>query len=424
MKNVNSFLFLLFLVCWSFVSFSQSSSEKLKQEQARLEKNISNTKSLLAKTKSNTEASFNELRLINNQIKFREDLMRNYDNQIRAAELKIQEKQGQTVELSARIEALKKQYKSLLLYAYKHRNKYGKMMYVFSAESYYEAIKRAKYLEKIQDILKKQFLIIEQNKKLIASEIAEIEKEKAYKSSMIAQKKEERAQIAVDQVKKEALYLSFKQQEAELLAKLRKEEIEKENLKAKINAAIRAEIADAEAKRKKAESAAKSKAVEKGTAVPEAKVELAETKEMTLMGKNFEGNKGRLPWPVEKGTITEGFGKNPHPTLSGVFTNNNGVDISAPKNAQIRAVFEGEVTSILNIPGAGKVVILKHGNYRTVYSNLQNVYVEKGSKVTTKQVIGSLVTKDGQSVSVAHFEIHQVVGSTVNSLNPKLWIVN
>lgn len=424
MKNVIKLFVFLVICCWSFTSFSQSASEKLKKEQARLEKNISNTKSLLEKTKSNTAASFNELKLINNQIKFREDLMRNYDNQIRAAELKIQEKQGQTAELTERIETLKNQYKSLLLYAYKHRNKYGKMMYVFSAESYYEAIKRAKYLEKIQEILKKQFLMIDQNKKLIASEIAEIEKEKAYKSTMIAQKKEERAQIAQDKVKKEALYLTFKQQESELLSKLRKEELEKENLKAKINAAIKIEIAEAEAKRKKAESAAKAKAVEKGTAVTEAKVELAETKEMVLSSKNFEGNKGRLPWPVEKGTITEGFGKNPHPTLSGVFTNNNGIDISAPKNAQVRAVFEGEVTSILNIPGAGKVVIVKHGNYRTVYSNLQNVYVEKGSKVTTKQVIGSLVKKDGQSVSVAHFEIHQVVGSSVNSLNPKLWIVN
>lgn len=425
MGSVNKVLIFLFCSLSSGL-FAQSTSEKLQKEQARLEGNIANTKMLLEKTKSNTSASFNELKLINNQIKFREDLMRNYDNQIRAAELKIIEKQGQTKELTERIETLKSQYKELLIYAYKHRNKYGKMMYVFSSDSYYEAIKRNKYLEKIQDVLQKQFLVIDQNKKLIASEITAIEKEKAHKAEVIEQKKVERAEIAQDQVKKEQIYNSLRQQESELTAKLRKEEAERENLKARIKDAIRIEIAEAEAKRKKAEAAAIKKAEGTGTPVAEtkAKIDLEETKEVALMSKSFEGNKGKLPWPVEKGTITEGFGKNPHPTLPNVFTNNNGIDISAPKNAQIRAIFEGEVTSILNIPGAGKVVIVKHGNYRTVYSNLQNVYVAKGAKVTTKQVVGSLLTKDGQNVSVAHFEIHQVVGSAVNSLNPSLWITH
>jgi murein hydrolase activator len=105
-----------------------------------------------------------------------------------------------------------------------------------------------------------------------------------------------------------------------------------------------------------------------------------------------------------------------------VFTNNAGIDISAPKGAQVRAVFEGEVTSVLAIPGAGKVVIIKHGNYRTVYTNLQETYVKTGSKVTTKQAIGSLLVKEGSSVSVAHFEIHQVIGTAVQCLNPSLWV--
>lgn len=425
MESVNKIIILL-ICSLSSSLFAQSTSEKLQKEQARLESNIANTKMLLEKTKSNTNASFNELKLINNQIKYREDLMRNYDNQIRAAELKIIEKQGKTKELTEHIETLKSQYKELLIYAYKHRNKYGKMMYIFSSDSYYEAIKRSKYLEKIQDVLQKQFLVIDQNKKLISSEIAAIQKEKRYKAEVIEQKKVERAEIAQDQVKKEQLYNSLRIQETELTAKLRKEETERENLKAKVKNAIRTEIAEAEAKRKKVASAAIKKAEGTGTPVAEtkAKVDLEETKEVALMSKSFEGNKGKLPWPVEKGTITEGFGKNPHPSLPNVYTNNNGIDISAPKNAQIRAIFEGEVTSILNIPGAGKVVILKHGNYRTVYSNLQNVYVAKGAKVTTKQVVGSLLTKDGQNVSVAHFEIHQVVGSAVNSLNPSLWITH
>ena len=125
---------------------------------------------------------------------------------------------------------------------------------------------------------------------------------------------------------------------------------------------------------------------------------------------------------MEKGTVTEFYGKNAHPTFENVFTNNNGIDISAPKFSEVRAVFEGEVTSVLNIPGAGKVVILKHGNYRTVYSNLQNTYVNVGDKINIKQAIGSLFVKPDNTVSVLHFEVHLVSGSGVQSLNPVLWI--
>ena len=226
-----------------------------------------------------------------------------------------------------------------------------------------------------------------------------------------------------------------------MLSQLKYYEKKKENLKQKINSAIQKEIADTEAKRKKAEAEKAKKSTTttttSGTATtttttpessttpsttPKKETTLPETKESAALSKSFEGNKGKLPWPVDKGSITESFGRNAHPTLENVFTNNNGVDISASKGASVRAVFEGEVTSVLNIPGAGKVVIIKHGNYRTVYSNLQDTYVKIGSKVTTKQAIGTLLVTEG--LSVAHFEIHQVVGTSSVALNPSLWITH
>lgn len=434
MKSVSNILLVLFLVVTS-QTVAQSTSEKLKKEQQQLEKNIANTKQLLEKTQSSAESSFNELKLLNNQITYREQLVRNFDNQIRGAELKIKEKQNQIEELSEEMKTLKEQYKKLLVYAYKNRNKYGKMMYIFSSDSYYEAIKRAKYLEKIQELIKKQFLVIEQHQKLITVEMENIEKERQYKTQLLSEKKAEREQILSDQQKQQQVYQELKTQESQILAKLKEEERKRANLKAQIDAAIKKEIAEAEARRKKAEAEAKKKAdaAKPSTApststdvvtttTPAKSVELPETKENLAMSKSFEGNRGKLPWPVEKGNITEGFGTNPHPTIPGVVTKNNGVDISAPKNAQVRAVFDGEVTSVMNIPGAGKVIIVKHGNYRTVYSNLQSTFVNVGSKVTTKQVIGSLVAGDGQALSTAHFEIHQVVGSGVTSLNPGLWL--
>ncbi|MCE2681899.1 MAG: peptidoglycan DD-metalloendopeptidase family protein [Cryomorphaceae bacterium] len=437
MKNVSKFLWVITLVV-AGNTFAQSTSEKLKKEQSNLEKKISNTRSLLDKTKNNAKASLNELRLIDNQIRFREELVSNFDQQVRGAEVKVIRKDAEVKELSKRLVNLKEQYRQLLLYAYKHRNKFGKLMYLFSATSYNEAIKRGTYLERIADIQLKQFRMIRQHQSLISKEISSIQQEKEYKLKILNEKRSEKSVIEKDKRKQEEVYRKFKQEESKLLSQLKDDEKKKENLKQKINSAIQNEIADTEAKRKKteAEKAKKSTTTtttsgtstttatkpESSTTTTKKETTLPETKESAALSKSFEGNKGKLPWPVDKGSITESFGRNAHPTLENVFTNNNGVDISASKGASVRAVFEGEVTSVLNIPGAGKVVIIKHGNYRTVYSNLQDTYVKIGSKVTTKQAIGTLLVTEG--LSVAHFEIHQVVGTSSVALNPSLWITH
>lgn len=424
MSVVNKLLVLF--ICFTSFVYSQSTSEKLKREQDRLEQKINDTKLLLSKSQSNTASSLNELKVIENQIAFREQLLKNYDNQIRGAELNVQKKSLQISELSAKISELKKQYKQLLIYAYKHRNKYGKLMYLFSAGDYYEAIKRKKYLERISEIQQKQFLAIQQNQSLIKKEIEAIEKEKKYKLSMMSEKSKEKAAIEKDKIKQQEIYAKFKEEEAVITAQLKEEEKKKAVLRDQINAAIRREIAEAEAKRKREEEARRKAAAAKASNSNPTKavesVTFEETKESAKLSASFEGNKGKLPWPVDKGSITENFGKNPHPTLKNVFTNNRGIDISSPKNAQVRAVFDGEVTSVLSIPGAGKVVIIKHGNYRTVYSNLKDTYVSVGTKVSTKKVIGSLLSADKQNLSIAHFEIHHVVGSEVTCLNPSLWV--
>lgn len=451
MKNANKILFFFLITACASV-YGQSASDKLKDEQARLEKKIANTKTLLSQSKNNTAQSLTELQLIDNQILYREELVLNYDNQVRNAEVKMIEKQADIVDLQEKIKQLKEQYKKLLLYAYKHRNKYGKMMYIFSATSYNEAIKRAEYLERIADLEKKQFQIIVQNQSLIKDEISFIEKEKIYKAQLLNQKISEKASIEADKLAQELAYQKFRAEESVLISQLKEEERKRDDLSKKITQAIQDEILAEEKKRKKKEDeAAKKKASSNAstsnnsntaattpakketssegskttnptTSTVKKEVVLAPTKEAVSLGKNFESNKGKLPWPVESGTITESFGKNAHPTLSNVYTNNNGVDISAPLNASVRAVFDGEVTSVLNIPGAGKVVIIKHGNYRTAYSNLSETSVSAGDVVTTKQIIGSLISKEGSTLSLSHFEIHLVSDSGIQCLNPSLWI--
>jgi murein DD-endopeptidase MepM/ murein hydrolase activator NlpD len=163
-----------------------------------------------------------------------------------------------------------------------------------------------------------------------------------------------------------------------------------------------------------------TKGTSKGTSGSTAKLEVTLTPEAKELNADFEKNKGKLPWPVEKGVITSRYGKQPHPVLPGIVIENNGIDITTEKGAGVRAVFRGEVSSVIVIPGAGKAVIVSHGAYRTVYSNLRDVSVVKGQKVETKQVVGTVLTDDNGSV--AHIEIWKITSEGLVKVDPALWI--
>ena len=439
---IKLFLLTFFLGIHS-AGWSQKNSEKLRKEQERLEKSISVTKGLLKKAKLNTEATLSELRVLENQVKYREELLKNFDSQIRSTELKIDQKKQQIIDLEEKLQHLIYQYKELLLYAYKHRSKEGQWMYIFAAKNYNEAVKRKKYLIKIAELQRKQKQIIVQHQRLISNEKTELEKEKQSKISIAEQKKIEKEDLLVDKKEQEINYDKLKKAENKLAAEMKLIENKKIILKQRIKEAISAELAAEESRRKANErkntqknntnvatqNTTNSKTNVKGeksvttssnsiaSETPKKTITISETREVEL-NQNFESNRGRLPWPVERGTITEGYGRQPHPKLKEIYTNNNGVDISTHRNANVRSVFDGEVTSVLSIPGAGKIVIIKHGNYRTVYSNLQEVYVGVGSKIKTKQAVGSLLSIDGEALSISHFEIHQVSNGQINRMNP------
>ena len=446
MKFVIS-LFLFFVVQFGF---SQTNSKSLKKEQQQLESKISNTKKLLKQVKSNQQNSLNAIRLIDNQIKSREDLVRIYDIQVRAAEIEIIEKKQRINRLKERISNLKTQFRSMMLYSYKHRGNHRNIMFILSSQNYNEAYKRNNYLKKLAEIQKKQVAIIKQNQKVIYSDLQTIHNNKQEKLSIIEEKKTEKKLIEIDRGVKQQTFNKFKQEEKNLFTQLEVAERKKQNLKQEIAKAIKLEILIEQKKqeeiskkeRAKKEKAEKEKAEklaneEKTKVNSETKKEkleskslentenkivltFAEPKESIALGKNFQLSKGLLPWPVNSGSITEKYGKNPHPTLNGVITNNNGIDISCSIGSNVRAVFGGEVSSIFSIQGAGKVIIVKHGNYRSVYSNIKDTYVKIGAKVITKQNIGSLIQEG--NISICHFEIHQVINGVTQSLNPSLWI--
>jgi septal ring factor EnvC (AmiA/AmiB activator) len=335
MKFVIS-LFLFFVVQFGF---SQTNSKSLKKEQQQLESKISNTKKLLKQVKSNQQNSLNAIRLIDNQIKSREDLVRIYDIQVRAAEIEIIEKKQRINRLKERISNLKTQFRSMMLYSYKHRGNHRNIMFILSSQNYNEAYKRNNYLKKLAEIQKKQVAIIKQNQKVIYRDIQTINNNKQEKLSIIEEKKTEKKLIEIDRGVKQQTFNKFKQEEKNLFTQLEVAERKKQNLKQEITKAIKLEILIEQKKQEeiaKKERAKKEKTEKEKTeklANEEKKIVNAETKKENLesksientenkivstytepkesiaLGKNFQLSKGLLPWPVNSGSITEKYGK-------------------------------------------------------------------------------------------------------------------
>lgn len=430
MKTVINLL--LFFLCIQ-IGYSQQSTENLKKEQKKLEKKITQTKTLLNKVQSSSKSSLNEVRLLDNQIKSREALVRVYNNQIRMAEMKMIQKKNDVSRLHRKLQQLKTQYKKMLLFAYKKRSNTDRLMFILSARSYNEALKRNSYLKKVADLQRRQSDLIQKHQELIRKEITEIGEEKDKKQTVMNVKKEEKDKIEEDKKIKEKSYSKLKKEEAKLMTQLKEDEKKRKRIESQVQAAIKEELRKEEERRRQREKESEKPVVSKSPDKPKTGGDVVANEpkptykpqtissEGAIVGKNFEANKGNLPTPVTGGSITSKYGRNAHPAFKDVYENNNGIDITCAAGSKVRAVFEGEVSSVFSISGAGKVVIIKHGNYRTVYSNLSNVSVHVGNKISAKQNIGSLLIEDGSS-SVLHFEIHSVSGINTTPLNPSLWL--
>jgi septal ring factor EnvC (AmiA/AmiB activator) len=418
-----SSLFLVFFFHVGF-GFSQQNPDNLKKEQRKLEKKISQTKSLLKKVQANTNNSLHEVRLLDHQIKSREALVRVFDSQVKMADIKILQKKNDVNRLKERLVRLKDQYRKMLRFAYKKRNNTGRLMFLLSANTYQEAVRRNSYLKKVAHLQRRQVDLIKQHQSLIEREITQINTEKTEKELTLHEKKAEKEKIEADKQQKEKSYTKLKKEEEKLLVQLKEEEKKRKKIEGQIQSAILAEARKEEKRRKEKENVKATTPTDANktpakTSTPTYKPETLSS-EGTIAGKNFESNKGGLPSPVGNGTITSRFGRNAHPTLKDVYENNNGIDISCSAGSTVRAVYEGEVSSVFSIAGAGKVVIIKHGNYRSVYSNLSSVSVSVGQEVSSKQSIGTLITEG--NISTLHFEIHSVSGINTTPLNPSVWL--
>lgn len=393
-------LYLSFLLIFiSVEAFSQTKVSSLKKRKQQNEKDIAYTSTLLKNTLKNKEVSLSRLNLLNQRIKARQALIKSIEGEVSYIGKQINSINKEIKKLEDDLFKLKKQYAKVIVYAHKQKNSYEKLLFLLSSKDFNQAYKRYKYLQQFSEYSRKQGITIGEKRSELNEKAIVLKKVKAEKVDLLSEKNTENIRLSSEKSQQSALVKKLKKKERQLRDDLRKQKRYAQKLEKEIQKIIE----------NQAKLANKSKSGSgKYGLTPEDKV-LSET---------FGSNKGKLPWPTKTGFISEKFGEHAHAVLKHVRVRNDGVNITTDTNSDCRSIFKGEVTHILSMPGLNNVIIIRHGEYFSVYSNLATVNVKKGDIVFSKEKIGTVYTDKSKNETVLKFQLWK--GST--KLNPALWL--
>ena len=410
------FVFLIILT----TGLQAQTKEELQRQKVLLQDQIDLASELLLKTKNTKEASLSELQTLNQKIEARNKLIRTMDRQIRSIDREVTRKAKEIKDLERRVDSLKSDYADLIKLAQRQQKPRDQILFILSSSSFAQAAKRMQYFKdmaayrerQVQQIAVAQETLARERETLIAKKAEKIQVQKAQegeKSALQADAQIQETTVQNLQSKESTLKkdIDKKQREAQQLEQQIKRIIAEEMRKAKEraerssleNEAIELGLVSGKDYSRRTSNKALKKLIDKtrtakGLDVRDDGPSFAMTPEARALANNFASNKGALPWPVERGIITGKFGKHPHPIVKGVIVDNPHIEITTEENAIVRSVFEGEVSSVVPIPGANVMVLVRHGNYFTVYSNLINVKVKAGDMVSLKELIGTAFTDE------------------------------
>lgn len=380
---------------------AQVKKEKLQGDKKKIEEEIEYNSQLLEQTKKTKLTTLNQLVILKNQIANREKLIQNISQEVIILDEQISLNNEILKDLNNDLEKLKDEYAEMIYYAYKNKSSYDKLIFIFASRDFNQAYKRLKYFQQYSAYRKTQTHLIEQTQQEIAGTLKELETHKADKVNLMASLEVEKNQLTKERTQQYRAMRNLSKKEKELLATIDEKEKAAKKLQKEIEKIIAEEIKLAA---KKAGTTATG-----SYALTPAEVQLS---------TDFTSNKGGLPWPLERGVVSNTFGEHEHPVLKDVKTKNNGIDILTEQNTKARAIFSGEVTRVMSIPNYNYVIMIRHGEYLSVYSNLDEVYVEKGDMIKTKQEIGRIYTDEKELKTELHFELWK--GKTL--LNPSKWL--
>lgn len=372
------------------------SRKQLEAKRKKMQRVIAEQRKALSSTQKEKTVTLDKLNSLNQIIQQRQVVIKNLGIEIRSVNYELSQKQKFLDSLTKEHDSQKLKLKKTIVKAYKTRKSGREIAFVFSSKSIAQAMRRWKYIRKISGYRRHQISTIVAQAQSLGKTINQLESVKQEKSVLMGENEKESKELEVDKQSKQLLVKELSGREEELRDRIRDNEKAIARLNNEISRLIAREI-EAERKRKAraVSSAAKSRSGKTGNGEKENTL----SPQARAIGGAFSKNRGNLPWPVERGFISQSFGVHEHPDLEGITTVNNGVDITSPRGALASAVFEGTVSAILNIPGQGQAVLLNHGDFFTVYSHLSVVLVEKGQVIRMNQHIGKVMTdEDGKAV--------------------------
>lgn len=398
--------------------YGQSSArKKLESQRKGIENEIINLNSALKEVTNNRKEALRRAIILGATIQKREELIGTIQKEVDLLDQRIEGAQNQMNRLNSELVTLKSDYARMVSAAWINRGKFNRLMFLLSAQSFNQAYLRLKYFQQYGEFRREQARLIVATNDSIMIQKRQLSNLRLQRQGSLVKLDNEKKNLVNERSEQETNAIKLAGRQEEIKRDIARKKAAERELKEGIEKMIAEEIRLANAK--KAKSTKKKISNDKNKTTAPSKSDVFElTPEEKLLSQNFAGNRGRLPWPVEKGYVSEPFGEHAHPIVKSIRTRNNGVNIASPKNTECRAVFEGVVTRVMSIPGYNSVVIIRHGNYLSVYSNLSEVYVSQGSKVSNRQTLGRVATAENGVETDLHFEIWD--GKT--QINPMFWL--
>lgn len=426
---------------------NKNPKKDLENKKKRINDEINEINSMLNETKTHKKNSMGALVNINMKLQKRQDLINTINSEIGEFDKEINKNETESQQLKNNLIKLKKEYARMVVFAQRNSDTYSALMFVFASANFNQAYLRLKYMQQYSEFRKKQALEIINTQSLLLAKLNELKEQRHQKNVLLGNEVEEKQILSSEKTEQEEVLTELQKKEHELKSELEKKKLAAAQLQIAIKKLIEAEI------RRKAEEAAKvaeARALANKKATEEKNKKHSETKtnvtpkmdnptattlkpekkenpfvpelteEAEALSADFANNRGKLPWPVAKGVICETYGEHEHPAIKGFMMFNNGLEICATKGTQARAVFAGEVTSIAISPTGGKLVIIRHGEYLSVYCNLSDVTVRTGQKVSVKQSIGTVLHDEDEGKTSMNLQIWK----GQKTMDPSAWLFN
>ena len=368
----------------------QNSKASLQSRKTALQKEMSRLNEAIARNDKNQKSNTVQLQSLRNRTRVREEMIKNINTDIGMLDVQIDSKSGEAERLSKELDTLKASYSRMCVNYYRNKAPGMRLMYILSSSSLLQAYRRGKYIEEYAGAIRLRGENVRSKNEETRRAIEELKKLRQEKGQLLAEQASEMEKLKKDQARIQNILNSLKKNKKQLQQELTAKKKTAERIQKEIDDIIARELA---AQNKKNTAAGKKKSSE---------IEL--TPEGRILSANFAQNKGRLPWPVERGDIYMRFGNQPYPGTN-VYITVPGLDISAPQGSYARAVFDGQVTRV-QVKDGLYMVFVSHGKYYTIYSNLSAVNVKSGDKISVKQKIGTIYTDRFEGKTILTFCIY------------------